>query len=651
MIKKLMKDNSGNALIVAVMVMFVAFIMVMSFSGSVTSASKLNVDAAEVDESYLIAKSGMRFFEEEMVGKDIMSCVGHEYQGKIDPTDPTMAHGSFRIKVEDFDADNLKVICWGKFAEEEYMLYKIVAKPESTTEISTETTTTSSTTTTISNEDPPMGTGIKKAANIQYAGNGKLQFNFGVIGPSMFTSDKLSAGVSPTNLHDNITGGVIISNSNITMPSSSGDNTAIAGIICAGTFTMGHSMTVDGEVYTKNFSNPSTSGTVINGDVWVYDSFKEQGGITINGDVHVGGDALVTGDFENTGHEFICAGDFKATKGNFGDVYVAGNVQLTSNTTIGTLYLAGSESEHTVKLNGATVGSIVYDCGYSKFDNIESKVRTKIAEESAAPTKPVTNMPDCVYETVYNSVEDIRTMAETDSSKAEFYEENGKKIYVIKSDCTINFSIQQAVCDGDTNKNDFETVIKFDTKSCIDVRFAVDMMIGYNGKGGHFLINDHNHLGLIRFYLDPGIDVGLNAGKVGGTRQHWPIEPIGRTGAVDYNYVPNLYVFSLDPETNNPRTVKLWTDENSPIPCFPGYWLTPNLSIGNTGASPCLSSSAQTMDYVVSMNDCPLVHGMLATHSTSLSPTQNSIIYFDPDDAYNQHWKFDDAVAGVYQLP
>jgi len=652
MTKKLIKDNSGNALIVAVMVMFVAFIMVLSFSGSVSNASKLNVDSTVEDEAYLVAKSGMRFFEEEVAGIDIMTLVGHDYTGQITSADPALSNGSFKVEVEDFDANTIKITCYGYFGsgadQKVYKLYKLVAKPESTSETTTETTTSTTTTQTTTNNEDPVGTGIKKAANIQYAGS-NLQLNFGVIGPSMYTSDKLSAGVTPTNLHSNITGGVIISNSNITMPSSSGSNTSIAGVFCAGTFTLGHSMTIDGEVWTKNFANPTTSGTVVNGDVWVYNSFTETGGITINGNVYVGGDAKVTGDFDNSGFKFVCAGDFRATKGTFSDVYAAGDVVLSSNVNIETLHVpyAADDPDFSINLNGATVGSIEYECGTSIFENIESKVRNKIAEEVASPQKPTTVLPDSVYTTTYNSVDEIRAMAESDPSKAGYYEENGKKVYVIKDSCTIAFSVQNAVCDGDTNKSSFETVIKFDTRGKMDVLFTEDMMIGYNGKGGHFLINDHNHIGLIRFFLDTDIPVGLNSGKEGGSRVHWPIEAVGRTGSVDYNYVPNLYVFSLNNE-NNINTIKLWTDENNPIACFPGYWLTPNLAIGNTGSTPCLSSAAQTMDYVVDIDDCPLVHGMLATHSTSLSPTNNSIIYFDPDDAYNQHWTYDEAISGVY---
>ena len=69
MLKNRIKDERGSAFIIAVLAMLIAVILTASFMESVSTATRLEADAARVDEAYLVAKSGMLYFE-RMVEKD-----------------------------------------------------------------------------------------------------------------------------------------------------------------------------------------------------------------------------------------------------------------------------------------------------------------------------------------------------------------------------------------------------------------------------------------------------------------------------------------------------------------------------------------------------------------------------------------------------
>lgn len=629
MLKKI-KDNNGSALIIAILTMFVIFIFVMSFIGNVTASTKIDSNAIDSDQAYLIAKSGMRLFENEYSDADLESYIGHKIKGKINDSDNEW----FEIEVVRPAGQPINVICTGHHNGAAYKLYKYSKVVETSTETTTITVTTK------------KASPVDKSANKQFNDN-LNQFNTAVVGGP--TSYLGSGDITLQNSSSYLTG-AIVSVGNISLTSGGG---IFSDIFTKGTLSIGHGKEIYGEVYAKAINTPGLgSGAKLQGSVYVTDYIVLNdndgwilGGsdptqstvIKIAGKNDYNGYALFvncTGSGATLNKDVIVNGNAYLKNVTIGgDLYVNGDVFIGSGVNVGgTIYYTGNCNQSGGNIQSVTVSEFENMCGSG--DTIYNEINTKIEENVPVSQRPVTYCPATVSTNVYSSIDELPK-----------YNDNGKTVYVINDSCTINFSLEEALCGNNGVNQNRILMVNADDKK-IDVLFANDFKFGYNGWGGKIQVFDHNHTGLIRFFFAQGIDVSIGPVAVANGNK-WPIEPVNGVGKVDADYVPNLYYFSMDTTV---RDITFLTSQAvDSMVCIPGYWLTPyyKVSTANTGK---FDGDADTK---VEFTNAPFVHGMLTTDTAAFGGGSGKVAikYYDPDWDHRNKWSYADAISDVYMAP
>ena len=131
----------------------------------------------------------------------------------------------------------------------------------------------------------------------------------------------------------------------------------------------------------------------------------------------------------------------------------------------------------------------------------------------------------------------------------------------------------------------------------------------------------------------------------------WNFVPLDKNGEADWDYVPNLYVFSED-TGNGANYVSDITSQNT-AGCFAGYWLTPHLTAKAQVARSFTKSGGGSADEdtPVEKDNCPWIHGMLSVDHIAGSPSSGGafVKYYDPDWNGNQ-WDYLSATYDVYKV-
>ena len=730
MLKKRIKDERGSAFIIAVLAMLIAVILTASFMESVSTATRLEADAARVDEAYLVAKSGMLYFE-RMVEKDstldtaakVVAKFPSKVRGKIEGYD----NAYFDIEVKARSAANeYNIICTGYYGTPgasntaSYILYKYALTSGNTT-----------TTTTTPNSAP-------ETTLLDYAdGTYDKTLENGFEGSYFILNDTPGGKMTITNTDSSsMTFGKMVTVTDIDFKvgrNKLGSDTSGSGsgIISKGKFNIGgEDCMVPGSVYCNEFSTDgATTGFIIGeviknesgvenvaheGDLHVATELNDNGQAGFNrlytGDVWVGGDAsfVVNNATVDIRKDLVVGGDLTINFINNGKMIVGGNIFVKGDVTItgangssvtikgntsgiiyiknGTLTAIGSGLSAVGADAGGTADqlNLFFSSGEENPDfKLYKKIITEINAEFPNTERPKTVLPDSLMDSdtpVVTSLSDLgapKSVVDVDGST--------KNLYTVSEDTIFDCSMGSLLSDSNTiimfeafngPTLDSENNPK-DSSNAVDIYFKQGLSYGdpANPGGGKIWINDASHSGCVRFFLEDGYAPECM------TNTLWAIEPVtdpvshGKdvsdenkfkavfyeigtetaTRYINYDYVPNLYIFSLSetPEAASTGSlVKNGGSAGSNV-CVPAYILMPYANFEFTGSVSAYDSTTGTG---ITWDNAPKVHGKLNSNDTTIqNGKQCFVVGQNPGDSDNitytggnQQWTHRAAIYGVY---
>ncbi|MBQ9604260.1 MAG: hypothetical protein IJR45_02490, partial [Firmicutes bacterium] len=426
---------------------------------------------------------------------------------------------------------------------------------------------------------------------------------------------------------------------------------------------------------------------IVGGDLTININNSGMSKLNVAGGIYVKGDLIIIGD---NACEIITADGIYIKNGN---LYNTAGVSVSAN------YIGNSPSSS----DGLAVNLTNY---FSNGDETpDFKLYMEISELIDAPFpsdemmgKPKTKLPESLEDGgSANVITDMPSLI-ANSTREEIDLGTGtmKHVYKITED-TI-FDCNMGVLLGDNENQNYSTVdedgnavtyrqkdniILFyadgnpsstSNENALDIRFTTNFAWGGGGsetsKGGRIWVDDNNHNGCVRCFIDAGkSNIKVNAGTNDEDGQCWGIEPImtpvsgdqsdGKQWVpvdfedgekyINYNYVPNFYFFSLSTEDAVPSgAVELVPPKNL---CVPGYFLTPNLNFNFDPLSSCgFKGSGDTK---VTLDNAPAIHGCVNSNNADFQASGVVIVKGyrpgDTDDVgtYNA-WPYATAVKNVY---
>lgn len=729
MLKKLIKDERGSAFVVAILAMLIAVILCASFMESVSTATRLEADAARVDEAYLVAKSGMLYFE-RMVQLDstldtaakVIAKFPNKVRGKIEGYD----NAFFDIEVKPrTSANEYNIICTGHYGSPgssntaSYILYKYALTSGGTTPPT----------------NPPNQ--APETTLLDYASDSyNKTLENGFEGSYFILNDTPGGKITITNTDSStMSFGKMVTVTDVDFKvgrNKIGSDTSGSGsgIITKGLFNIGgQDCMVPGSVYCNEFTtNGATTGFTI-GDV-----YTDTDGSTVvshEGDLHVAtelndngqagfnrlytGEIMVAGDANFTVNsatveimkDLYVGGDLTIKIENNGKMIVGGNIYVKGDVTItgansSSITIKGNSSGIIYIKNGTLTAlnsgltakgedaggnadnlTLYFSSGDENPDfKLYKKIIAEINAEFPNTERPKTVLPDSLNDSstpVVRSLADLgspRSVTDVDGSTKNLYTVSDDTIF----DCSmssllsdINTIIMFEAYNGPTLDSDNNPT---DSSNAVDIYFKQGLSYGdpANPGGGKIWINDASHSGCVRFFLEDGyapqcmtnslwaieaVTDPVSHGKdVTNEEKFKPVfYQIGAEAAtryINYDYVPNLYIFSLSETPGAASTgslVKNGGGAGSNV-CVPAYILMPYANFSFTGSVSAYDNSKGG----ITCNNAPKVHGKLNSNDTSIqNGKQSFVVGQNPGDSDNivytggnQQWTHRAAVYGVY---
>jgi len=663
MFKNYVKDERGNALIVALLVMALTVIMVTSFTNNITTSTKIDQSVSANEQAYLNARTGMQLLQKEMEldRQKVNDATMTQDQYVAKYSNKTFSgtlpdYGSFHGTIVPMNdgTDRFSITCYGVRDDSEFQLYQYSALPEEEDD----------------DDDDRDGSEVDRAAIITYGSETHL--NGGVSGLMLLL------GSGSTFKHQNTTSiiDVLACRGNVNIDSTSAGT--YGQIYTLSDIFVQRSLVINQGAWCKNFNIPSsTSGVTIKGPIYAIEDAKIEstgvnkfegsnasiyaGGdvylgkdgdsgtkLTIDGDIYCGGDLYVYAGFTTVNGKIYVKGNCYIYGGTLQDVYCAGNITYDGNhysyyqnaATVKSLNASGTI---TIVSRSAGVGSSndSFDineqkAAFDKIASIKKDTQDEINNKLPTTNKPITTVPESVKGTII-------------TGESGFSTENG--YLMIDHSCTFKFDPKTIF---DQNK---KILIK-STSDPVDIYIDADSFTFPEGKG-YFLIDDNGHKGLVRIFLGTKVTT-VNA------KAEWPFMPYESNlptlvpGYDKYAYVPNVYIFQEGTTVINATD---FFNNNGNKTCISAYWLTPYMHIShsasNFGMSGVASGSEGTdPNCPVTQSNHPAIHGMVTCDSFSYGQNDNNVFikYHDPDNVKDvvgmtaNPWKYNSAIQNVYNL-
>ncbi len=741
MLKRFLKDERGSAFVLAILVMLVTVIITSSFMNSVSTATKLESNATKVDEAYLMAKSGMIYFE-QMVKKngwtkaEVIAKFNNPVKGYVDYVPAGERNAKyFEIQTKTrASADEYNIICTGHYGGAAYKLYKFALTDSA------------------GGPGPGPTESLKKASLVDYTnGSYDASLRNGFEGSYYILNDEPGGSLEITNAggqDGKMKFGKLVTVTDVTIRASTGMNfgestDAEAGIYSKGNFQyFNDGINIPGVLFLNAMdARPGTSGKNLTVDQAIHvatdmydgtqggDNREYKGNVFVAGDctlimdnctVTIGGNLVVGGNLNlsfSGGGKLIMSGEGQNDPeadnwglSETGKIIVKGDVTITGADG-NSITMPGGSKVIYIKNGVLTAGSSgitsSWDTAYSVlFSNgtevpdykMYKKISKEIDSKFPPSDRPETRLPANFTDTsLPNQPLVITSITQLPSKKVIDVDGVEKTLYIASQDCIFDCDINTELGSGHVDR-----ILMFQTSSnptrdsdgkttssdnAIDAYFKQGLSFGhaYNNndsdQGGKIWIDDDGHNGCVRFFLADGYAPQVMTNRKWGVEgvtnpKAFGIDPddsssvcekrflkmtYGGTDGketeryIDYDYVPNLYVFSLTSTIGGASTGSLIMSSGSDK-CFPAYILTPYLNYNFSG-NPVGFDSTKSPDSIhMTYDNAAKVHGMLNSNRTEIIDGKGVFVKgVDPDEEATrsdvcsvQSWYYNDAIYDVY---